>query len=61
MNDILAQRRAIESAAEEQAGKIEQLRQEIHDTEELSPAEREELERQLSELAEALRANPGDL
>lgn len=61
MDAVLAQRAAVAAASEEQATQIEKLRQEIEATEELSPEAQEEILRQLTELAEALRANPGDL
>lgn len=61
MDSILAQRAAIAQAAEEQAAQIEKLRQQVEDSQELSPEERQELLRQLNELSEALRSNPGDL
>jgi len=51
METILAQREAISQVANEQADQIENLILE----------ERQELQRQFAELAEALRANPGDL
>jgi hypothetical protein len=61
MNNILAQREAIAQAAKEEAKHIENLSQDIGGSQELSPDERQQLERQLAELAQALRANPGDL
>jgi len=60
MDAVLAERAAIARAAEEQAGQIEKLREEIEKTQELTPEEREELLGQLAELARQLRANPGD-
>jgi hypothetical protein len=61
MDEVLAQRTAIAQAAEEQAEAIEHLREEIAETEELSPEMQEELLRRLAELADQLRVNPGDL
>jgi hypothetical protein len=60
MDAVLAERAAVAQAAEEQAEKIEQLREEIENAEELTPEAREEVLRQLAELAGQLRANPGD-
>ena len=61
MDLILAQRQAISQAANEQADQILKLAQEMGDNQELTPEERGQLERLLAELAETLRANPGDL
>ena len=61
MDAVLAERAAVAQAAQEQAEKIDRLREEVEAAKELSPEEQEELLRQLSELAEALRNNPGDL
>jgi hypothetical protein len=61
MDEIIAQRVAIVQAAEEQAQAIERLHEEIAGAEELSPELQEELLRHLAELADELRANPGDL
>ena len=61
MDAVLEERRAVAQAATEQAERIEDLRQGIERAQELSPEEREELLRQLAQLAEQLRANPGDL
>jgi hypothetical protein len=60
MDVVLAERVAAAQALEEQAEQIEQLRQEIENAQELTPEAREELLRQLADLAERLRANPGD-
>ena len=60
MDATLAQRAAVAQAAEDQAQQIETLREEIENAHELTPETREELLRQLAELAEQLRANPGD-
>lgn len=60
MDMILSERAAVEKAAEEQAEKIEELKEEIEQAEELSPELQDELIRQLEELAQQLRENPGD-
>jgi hypothetical protein len=60
MDAVLVERAAVAQAAEEQAEQIEKLREEIEKAQELTPEERKELLRQLAELAEQLRANPGD-
>ena len=60
MNAVLAERAAIVQATEEQAARIEQLGQQVAEMQELSPEEREALQRQLAELARKLRDNPGD-
>lgn len=61
MDAILAERAAVAQAAQDQAEKIDQVRQEIEKDQGLSPEKQQELLRQLRELAEALRSNPGDL
>jgi gas vesicle protein len=61
MDSLIAQRQAIRQEAVRQAERVEQLRQQIEQAQELSPEERQELMRQLSELAEKLRANRGDI
>lgn len=61
MDDIIAERNAIHQAASQQAEAIERLREEIAESETISPELQEELLRQLAELAAQLRANPGDL
>jgi hypothetical protein len=60
MDALLAERAAVAQAAEEQAERVEELRQEVEKAQELTPEAREELLRQLAELAQQLRANPGD-
>lgn len=60
MHAVLAERAAVGQAAEEQANRIQELRDEIQDAEGLSPETRQELLRRLAELEEQLRANPGD-
>ncbi len=61
MDAVLAQRRQLQEEAARQAQKIEKIREEIAQSQELSPQTQEELLRQLAELAEKLRRNPGDL
>jgi hypothetical protein len=61
MDAIIAQRVAIAQAAEEQAETIDRLREEIAESDELSPELQEELMRRLAELADQLRNNQGDL
>ncbi|MBN1660224.1 MAG: hypothetical protein JXA93_17625 [Anaerolineae bacterium] len=60
MDAVLEERAAIAREAEAQAERIEQIHDEIEAAEELSPEAREELMRQLADLTEQLRANPGD-
>jgi len=60
MDAVLVERAAVAQAAEEQAKQIENLREGIERAQELTPEEREALLRQLAELTEQLRANPGD-
>ena len=57
----LAERAALQEQAKEQALKVEELKKEVIESQELSPENREELARELEALAEALRTNPGDL
>ena len=61
MDEVIAQRAAIAQAAEEQADAIDQLREEIAESDQLSPELQEQLLRRLAELADQLRNNPGDL
>ena len=61
MDEVIAQRATIAQAAEEQAAAIDQLREEIAESEQLSPELQEQLLRRLAELADQLRDNPGDL
>ncbi len=61
MDAVLAQRAAIAQAAQEQATQIEKLRQQVESAPGLSPEDRQEILRQLAELAQKLRDNPGDL
>jgi septal ring factor EnvC (AmiA/AmiB activator) len=58
---VLAERAAVRQEAETQAQRVEELRKQIESSQELSPEERDKLLQQLAELAQALRANPGDL
>ena len=60
MDTVLIERAAVEQAAQEQAEKVEELKDEIEQNDELSPAEQAKLLRQLEELAQKLRNNPGD-
>ncbi|MFU8772287.1 MAG: hypothetical protein ACNA8H_07690, partial [Anaerolineales bacterium] len=60
MDAVRAEREAIAKAAQVEADRIEELRQEVANSEHLSPQDREELLRLLQELAEALRQNRGD-
>jgi len=61
MDQILAQRAVIAQATKNEADQIEKLRQDIEYDEEIDIEEREELLRKLSELAENLKSNSGDL
>lgn len=61
MDAVLAQRSAVQAEADRQAERVEALKEELSMAEELSPEERAELQRRLSELAEKLKANRGDL
>jgi hypothetical protein len=58
---VLKQRAALQQAAKEQARQIEIARQQIEASKEISPEMREELLRQLAELAKNLQRNSGDL
>lgn len=60
MDAVIAERRAVEEAAQRQAEQIEQLMEEVEQSAELTPEEREALLRQLEELARQLRENTGD-
>ncbi len=60
MNTILAERAAVEQSAQEQANNIEEFKDEIEQSDELSPKMRNELTHKLEELAQQLRKNPGD-
>jgi hypothetical protein len=58
---VLKQRAELQQAAKEQARQIEKARQEIEASKDISPEMKEELVRQLAELAKNLERNPGDL
>mgnify|MGYP000869339183 FL=1 len=60
MDAVIAERRAVEEAAQRQAEQIEELMEEVEQAAELTPEEREALLRQLEELARQLRENTGD-
>ncbi|MBV7332701.1 hypothetical protein KFU94_31620 [Chloroflexi bacterium TSY] len=60
MDNVLAERAAIAQAVEEQAEEIEKLRQEVEDSNSLSPEEREKLLKELEDLTDQLRADPQD-
>ena len=60
MDAVLSERAAVAQAAKEQAEQIEKLREEVEKAQELTPEERQELLRQLAELAEQLRDSAGD-
>ena len=59
MDALIAERAEVAAAVREQAERIDELRDEIAAAE-LPEDRREELLRQLAELADRLRANPGD-
>jgi hypothetical protein len=59
MDAVIAERVEVAEAVREQAERIEELREEIAEAE-MPEDRREELLRQLAELADRLRANPGD-
>lgn len=61
MDEILAQRRHIQNAAAAQADVIDQIKEDIEQSQELSSETRDEIARELAELAEKLRSNPDDL
>ena len=61
MTDIIKQQEAIAAAAEAQAEKIDELREEILQGDLLSEEEKEDLINQLESLAAKLRDNQGDL
>ena len=60
MDAVIAERTAVEAVAQEQAQRIDELKEEIEQTTDLSPEMQAELLRQLEELAQQLRENPGD-
>lgn len=61
MDAVLAEREAVRRGAAQQAERVETMAEQIEEAKLLSPEEREELIRQLEELAQKLRENPGDL
>jgi len=60
MDTVLAERAAVEKAAQEQAEKVEDLKEGIERSQELTPELRAELLLKLEELSLKLRENPGD-
>lgn len=60
MDSVLAQRKEAAQETQRQAEQIEKTRDEILKNDQLSPEDREELLRKLTELAEQLRSNRGD-
>ncbi len=60
MDKVLAERDSVKRTAQQQANKIDDLKKEIQESQELTSAEREELLRKLEELAKQLRENSGD-
>jgi septal ring factor EnvC (AmiA/AmiB activator) len=60
-NAILAERAAVRAEAQKQSERIEKLKEEVAKAEGLSEEDRADLQRQLNELAQKLRTNPGDL
>jgi hypothetical protein len=58
---VLKQRAELQQAAKEQARQMEKARQEIEASQEISPEMKQELIRQLAELAKNLERNRGDL
>jgi len=60
MDTILAERAAVEKAAQEQAEKVEDLKEGIEQSQELTPELQAELLLKLEELARKLRENSGD-
>jgi len=61
MGEIIAARKAVMEEAQKQAQEIEYLQEQVKEAVELEPEQRQEIERLLSELAEKLNSNPGDL
>jgi hypothetical protein len=60
MDNVLAERDAVARVAEEQAERIQAVRDEIQAVQGLSPSDRQELLRQLADLVEELQNNPGN-
>ncbi len=61
MDEIIAARKAVMEEAQKQAQEIEDLQEQVKEAVELEPDQRQEIERLLTELAEKLNSNPGDL
>lgn len=61
MAQVIADRRAVAAEAARQAEAIEELEKAVEESQDLTPAEKEELRKQLEELARQLRENPGDM
>jgi hypothetical protein len=59
-NQVLQERAEVRQVLEQTANQIQQLEQRITQDQTLTPAERAQLEQQLSELERQLRANPGN-
>ncbi len=57
---VLAERAAVRQQIQETIAEIEQLEAQVAESPNLSPADREALQRQLRELREQLERNPGD-
>lgn len=58
--DVIADRRAVRERAQQEAARIEDVREELSERETLPREERERLLQELDELAAQLRQNPGD-
>lgn len=61
MDEIIAARKSIIEEAQKQSQEIEDLQEQVKEAAELDPEQRQEIERLLSELAEKINSNPGDL
>ncbi len=61
MEAILIERQIVKDSAQEQAEIIERSADVLRQSQQLSPIERDQLARELDQLAEQLRLNPGDL
>jgi hypothetical protein len=61
MDLVLEQKAALAQATKEQAQAVERLHDEVEKTGDLSPEQKQEILRQLADLAEKLRNNPGNL
>jgi hypothetical protein len=60
MSRVIAERAEVKETLAEQSRNVEELAQEIQNEQALSPEDRDKLLRQLAELAQQLRENPGD-